>query len=506
MSSIEEETCTQKLFGDLNPDFPELLNKIGGGHIQENFPSNPNDFDSEDNSISNCYSSFSCNERNRDMKPIPLPEPETYGTKIHTAHIYYHNGYKEMIETEPKKIVFKTSIKDKEINKIKKSIKDYLSDAFTKIKELKEFMKKSWKEIFQTYKISFNYSSSIKLMKMSPSDFVENLFSDNQNNRKEIITPMNIDEAKIIEKGLREIFTKEKYKDNPIIYELDEFNNINVDNLNTPEEQSICIEIDEDKSEKNVSKDLNIEIDIDNRIDTIFKTLKSKINQRQITEFNNVSGKNKLPEKISDYLDNITNKSLDLLFMENSFKDNLLYFMEKPKNKENKENKENKVNKESIKAIINAVEEEKNEKAIKILEMKTFEFIKRMISCEKEKKEDEEREINYIKNKKCKILYLYLEKNHPSYLVKIEKYVKKGNKTILDAEEFRKEANKLPGYENFTLELTEREKEKIEGRKMILGNLVENPMIYLYLKAPRKITSKAKNSKISKDLKKKAKK
>ena len=490
MSSSEEETCTQKLFCDLNPKFPELLKKIGGGHIQENFPSNPNDFDSEDNSISNCHSSFSCNERNRDMEPIPLPE--TYGTKIYTAHIYYHNGYKEMIETEPKKIVFKTSIKDKEINKIKKSIKDYLSDAFTKIKELREFMKKSWKEIFQTYKISFNYSSSMKLMKMSPSDFVENLFSDNQNNRKEII----IDEAKIIEKGLREIFTKEKYKDNPIIYELDEFNNINVDNLNTPEGQSICIEIDEDKSEKNVSRDLNIEIDIDNRIDTIFKTLKSKINQRQITEFNNVSGKNKLPEKISDYLDNITNKSLDLLFLENSFKDNLLYFMEKPKNKENKENKEKKVNKESIKAIINAVEEEKNEKAIKILQMKTFEFIKRMISCEKEKKEDEEREINYIKNKKCKNVYLQLEKKfHPSYLVKIEKYVKKGNKTILDAEEFRKEANKLKGYENFTLELTEREKEKIEERKLILENLAENPMIYLYLIEQRKTISRTKNTK-----------
>ena len=39
------------------------------------------------------------------------------------------------------------------------------------------------------------------------------------------------------------------------------------------------------------------------------------------------------------------------------------------------------------------------------------------------------------------------------------------------------------------------EKEKIEGRKMILGNLVENPMIYLYLIAQRKSTPKTKKPK-----------
>ena len=504
MSSSEEETCTQKLIGDLETIYSDkdIYSIIGEEHNQKNSLSNQNAFDSEINLITDVGLTFLQNKRTRYSKPSC--EPNTDGNAISTAQLYYHNGYKEMIETDPKKIVFTTSIKDKEIkeiNKIKRSIKDYLSDAFTKIKELKKFMAKSWKEIFQTYKISFNYSNSMKLMKMTPSDFVENLFSGNcKNNRKEIITPMNIDEAKIIEKGLREIFTKEKYKDIHIIDGLDEFINIKADNLNMPEEQNICIEISEDKSEKNASKDLNIEIKIDNRIGTIFKTVKSKTNQRQIKEFNKVSGKNQLPEKISDYLDNITNKSSDLLFMENSFKDNLLYFIKGSEKKENEENEENKENKELIKAIINAVEEEKNEKAIKILEMKTFEFIERIMSCEKEKKEclkeDEEREINFIKNKKCKNLYHDLEtKLPPSDLIKIEKCVKKGDKRIEDAEGFRKEVNKLKGYENFTLELTEKEKEKVEERKMILENLAENPMIYLYLIAPRKSTPKTKKPK-----------
>ena len=224
-------------------------------------------------------------------------------------------------------------------------------------------MNKSWKEIFQIYKISFIYSNSMKLMKMTLSDFVENIYK----HRKVIITSKNIEEAKMIEEGLREIFTKEKYKKIHIIDEFNYCNNINSDNLINPEEQSICIEINE-----NDSKYFNIEINIVNRIDTIFKTFKSMINQRQLIEFNKISGNNKLPDHIPNYLDNITNKELDLQFMENSFRDNLSHFV--------KESKE----KELIKEAINAVEKEKNEKAIKILEMKTFEFIKRIINCEKE--------------------------------------------------------------------------------------------------------------------------
>ena len=479
----EKETYTQTLFRNSEQNFSEkyIYKIIGEENIQNNSNSYQNAFDPEYNSFTESDSLFCCNKRNRCGGHIY--EPETEEKKASTTFIYCKKGNNKKIETEQKiekkaNYVFETNkINDKGNNKVK--IKVYLLDAYHKIKELGILMNKSWKEIFQIYKISFIYSNSMKLMKMTLSDFVENIYK----HRKVIITSKNIEEAKMIEEGLREIFTKEKYKKIHIIDEFNYCNNINSDNLINPEEQSICIEINE-----NDSKYFNIEINIVNRIDTIFKTLKSMINQRQLIEFNKISGNNKLPEKIPDYLDNITNKSLDLLFMENSFKDNLLHFM--------KESKE----KDLIKEVINAVEKEKNEKAIKILEMKTFEFIKRIISYEKEKKEflkeDEEREINFIKNKKCKILYLDLEtKFHPSYLIKIEKYVKKGNKTILDAEEFRKEANKLPGYENFTLELTEREKEKIEERKLILENLAENPMIYLYLIEQRKTISRTKNTK-----------
>ena len=100
-------------------------------------------------------------------------------------------------------------------------------------------------------------------------------------------------------------------------------------------------------------------------------------------------------------------------------------------------------------------------------------------------------EIKKIENNKCrKIADLLNETNNTEALKILNKFIKKNNNDkyifIKDANEFKKAANKIKGYENFSLDLTEKEKEKIEKRILILENLAENPMLYLNLIKQRK--------------------
>ena len=104
--------------------------------------------------------------------------------------------------------------------------------------------------------------------------------------------------------------------------------------------------------------------------------------------------------------------------------------------------------------------------------------------------------VKEVENNKCrKIVASLQENNNKEALVILDKYIKKNKNNyinIKDANEFKNAANKIKGYENFCLDLSEKEKEKINERILILENLAENPMLYLDMVKQRKPRSKKK--------------
>ena len=138
---------------------------------------------------------------------------------------------------------------------------------------------------------------------------------------------------------------------------------------------------------------------------------------------------------------------------------------------------------------------EQNKEAIELLEKPFLKFIDEVLNKEELRNklfnDDRKMEIKKIENKKCrKIVDLLNETNNTEALKILNKFIKKNNNgkyiNIKDANEFQKAANKIKGYENFSLDLTEKEEVKIEKRILILENLAENPMLYLNLIKQRK--------------------
>ena len=383
---------------------------------------------------------------------------------------------------------------------IKKDFINSILDCFPKIKNLKAFLNTDWEIIILKYQLNKTFQLSHELLKTTPNDYIEKILVDlnkKKNKEKNELTNINFKETQKLINIIRAIITM--IKDKKIIFNTNILDDLPTEKKSTTDDEiNISIEnildtliAKEEENKENKENKLIIEINIENRKDNLFDRLKTMINDFFIYIFNTkVSKENKLPIIKYNYLSKIKGKPDNIKFFQNSFKINFFHF--------GKESAQL----EKIQAIINNlyIAKEKNKEAIEYLEKPFLIFINEILKKEETRNklfdDDRKMKIKELENNKCrKIVASLQENNNKEALVILDKYIKKNKKNyinIKDANEFKNAANKIKGYENFCLDLTEKEKEKINERILILENLAENPILYLDMVKQRKPRSKKK--------------
>ena len=383
---------------------------------------------------------------------------------------------------------------------IKKDFINLILNCFPKIKNLKEFLNTAWGNIIINYQLNKTFQLSNELLKTTPNDYIQKILEDlnkkESKEKNELIT-ININETEILINIIQSIINDKKIintKINTNIFddiftEKKSTNLDDLDDLDISQDENISNNLI--KKEENKENNLIIEINIENRKDNLFDRLKTMINDYFIYIFNTkVSKENKLPLIKYNYLSKIKGKPDNIKFLQNSFIKNFSHF--------GKESAQ----KERIQAIINNLNKakEKNKEAIEYLEKPFIHFINEILKKEETRNklfdDDRKMKVEELENNKCrKVIASLQENNNKEALVILDKYIKKNKNNyinIKDANEFKEAVNKIKGYENFCLDLTEKEKEKINERILILENLAENPMLYLNMVKQRKPRSKKK--------------
>lgn len=391
-----------------------------------------------------------------------------------------------------------------------KELKDCILFALAKIRNLKSVLNTSFRNLLIKNKLEIPNKISNSFLEATPMEYLEEtLKNKNENINWELISVdfkevINIfqhifdeiikakSEINILDDFFPSYFEKEEMKD--IISIVSENYNVNVENNKNKK-----ITFEKEKITEETKKETIRMIEtghMENRIKDLFGRLKTMLDHLIKDTFNSlISDENKLPEKINGYLENFVNKLNNKKFFENSFKENFFQFGKKSKQLQD------------IKTIINTLynNKEKNEKAIKLLEKSTFEFINEKLSDKNERKKffDDDKEMKTIRivKEKCRFIITELKNTENiEGLKKLEglykKNNRKGNIVIKDADEIINRIKKLKGYENCSFEITEHENEKLDERTLILENLLDNYMLYLKLveeRNPR--TPKKKESK-----------
>ena len=211
------------------------------------------------------------------------------------------------------------------------------------------------------------------------------------------------------------------------------------------------------------------EIQKANRSDNLFNIVKTKITHSFADDFNEKNANYKLPKmfnlKKQDKMTKIDikiNKQINLDF----FNDNFEKYVEESKTLIKNKNKE----KENL---------TESDEAIELIKKRKIDFLKEKLK-EKGKSlfDDEKEQIKKYQNSKCKNVAdkFYQTKNFQGLLSLINLAIIDDRLylRIKDAKEFEKVIKKLAGYDNFSLELTEKEKRGIEERIKKLVKIAED--------------------------------
>ena len=201
------------------------------------------------------------------------------------------------------------------------------------------------------------------------------------------------------------------------------------------------------------------EIQKANRSDNLFNIVKTKIIYSFVDDFNEKNANYKLPKmfnlKKQDKMTKIEmkiNKQINLDFLNDNFEK----YVEESKNLIKNKNKE----KENL---------TESDEAIELIKKRKIDFLKEKLK-EKGKSlfDDEKEQIKKYQNSKCKNVAdkFYQTKNFQGLLSLVNLAIIDDRLylRIKDAKEFEKVIKKLAGYDNFSLELTEKEKKGIEYR------------------------------------------
>lgn len=216
------------------------------------------------------------------------------------------------------------------------------------------------------------------------------------------------------------------------------------------------------------------EIQKANRSDNLFNIVKTKIIYSFVDDFNEKNANYKLPKmfnlKKQDKMTKIDikiNKQINLDFLNDNFEK----YVEESKNLIKNKNNE----KENL---------TESDEAIELIKKKKIDFLKEKLK-EKGKSlfDDEKEQIKKYQNSKCKNVAdkFYQTKNFQGLLSLVNLAIIDDRLylRIKDAKEFEKVIKKLAGYDNFSLELTEKEKKGIEYRIKKLVEIAEDPKGYL---------------------------
>jgi len=216
------------------------------------------------------------------------------------------------------------------------------------------------------------------------------------------------------------------------------------------------------------------EIQKANRSDNLFNIVKTKIIYSFVDDFNEKNANYKLPKmfnlKKQDKMTKIDikiNKQINLDFLDDNFEK----YVEESKNLIKNKNNE----KENL---------TESDEAIELIKKRKIDFLKEKLK-EKGKSlfDDEKEQIKKYQNSKCKNVAdkFYQTKNFQGLLSLINLAIIDDRLylRIKDAKEFEKVIKKLAGYDNFSLELTEKEKKGIEYRIKKLVEIAEDPKGYL---------------------------
>ena len=216
------------------------------------------------------------------------------------------------------------------------------------------------------------------------------------------------------------------------------------------------------------------EIQKANRSDNLFNIVKTKIIYSFVDDFNEKNANYKLPKmfnlKKQDKMTKIDmkiNKQINLDFLNDNFEK----YVEESKNLIKNKNNE----KENL---------TESDEAIELVKKRKIDFLKEKLK-EKGKSlfDDEKEQIKKYQNSKCKNVAdkFYQTKNFQGLLSLVNLAIIDDRLylRIKDAKEFEKVIKKLAGYDNFSLELTEKEKKGIEYRIKKLVEIAEDPKGYL---------------------------
>ena len=216
------------------------------------------------------------------------------------------------------------------------------------------------------------------------------------------------------------------------------------------------------------------EIQKENRSDNLFNIVKTKIIYSFVDDFNEKNANYKLPKmfnlKKQDKMTKIDmkiNKQINLDFLNDNFEK----YVEESKNLIKNKNNE----KENL---------TESDEAIELIKKRKIDFLKEKLK-EKGKSlfDDEKEQIKKYQNSKCKNVAdkFYQTKNFQGLLSLVNLAIIDDRLylRIKDAKEFEKVIKKLAGYDNYSLELTEKEKKGIEYRIKKLVEIAEDPKGYL---------------------------
>ena len=379
---------------------------------------------------------------------------------------------------------------------VKEIIKCFLI-AFTTFKNFNKFLNTTWRNIFFTYNIFLLSFIPTKLLETCPKDYIEEILNEEKPQKEKELIPISLQDLQnILESEMKE----NKNKINSKTFQLLEFNHIPHDNssfdsgefeINLECNRNNRFNLDDFKETKNETTK-TIETNIENRIDNLFDRFKSMIHKYFIDLLNTkVKEENKLPEEINNYLVKIRGKEDNIKFLENNFIDNFTFF--------GKNSAQYQIILETIERIYQ--NQGQNDEVVELLEKPTQNFISEIMSNKEMRQkffeEDKKMKIKEVKNDKCKIIAQKIKDQEilKGY-IKINKSKNEKNYIVIkDVEKFIKRINKIKGYENYGLDFTNNENEKIDERTLILENIADNPMLYLKLikgRLPRNEVKKGK--------------
>ena len=386
---------------------------------------------------------------------------------------------------------------------VKEIIKCFLT-AFVIFKDFNQFLNTPWATILVIFHTFLFSKIPTKLLETCPKDYIEEILNEEKPPKEKELIPISLQDLKnILESEMKE---NKKDKKNYKTFQLLEFSHIPHDNSSfNSEDYKINVECNRnnrfnldnrfnfaDNKETKNETNITIETNIENRIDNLFDRFKSMIQKYFIDMLNTkVKKENKLPEEINNYLVKIRGKEDNIKFLENNFIDNFTFFGK------------DSAQYQSILEIIERIyqNQAQNEEAIELLEKPTQNFISEIMSNKEMRQkffeEDREMKIKEVKNDKCKIIAQKIKDQEilKGY-IKINKSKNENNYIVIkDVEKFIKRVKKIKGYENYDLDFTSNENEKIDERTLILENIADNPMLYLKLIKGRLPRNKVKKGK-----------